>query len=76
MKRALELLTNNMVVSTDEMDDDTFIKHFNARHADKLPGLTSIIPSIDKQTLNMYRTFHGHLHRWLQMEMPHEHRDD
>jgi len=64
-----------MVVSANEMDDTTFIQHFNKRHADQLPGLTSILPIIDPQTLKMYRTFHEHLHRWLRMELPHEHRD-
>lgn len=63
-----------MVVSTEGMDDETFIAHFNKRHADQLPGLTCIMPGIDQRTLDMYRTFHGHLHRWLQMELPHAHR--
>ena len=64
-----------MVVSADNMDDETFVKHFNNRHADELPGLTAILPIIDPATLKLYRTFHGHLHHWLRMEMPHEHRD-
>lgn len=65
-----------MVVSPDEMDDDTFIKHFNARHADQLPGITSIIPCIDPGTLHTYRIFHDKLHEWSKptMELPHEHR--
>lgn len=76
MQQQAELPARNMVVSTDDMDDETFIKHFNARHADQLPGITSIIPCIDQETLNTYRTFHSHLHRWAEpiLEMPHEHR--
>lgn len=61
------------VVSAEDMDDETFIKHFNKRHADQLPGLVAILPSIDQETLLCYRLFHEHLHNWLRMEMPHEH---
>lgn len=61
------------VVSADSMSDRVFIKHFNHRHSDELPGLTAILPNIAADTLHMYRLFHDSLHRWLRMEFPHEH---
>lgn len=65
-----------LVVSADDMDDKTFIMHFNNRHADQLPGLPNgILPNIDEVTLTCYRDFHEALHRWqLEMEEPHEHK--
>lgn len=67
-----------VVVNADEMDDDTFLKHFAHRHADQLPGVSGFADTIYQQPelIETYRKFHDRLHTVLtpsMMERPHEH---
>lgn len=66
------------VVNTEDMDDDTFMLHFEKRHKDQLGGLPGFLPQIDVETLDCYRTFHDKIHELLEvfgMEHPHEHEE-
>lgn len=63
------------VVHPDDMSDEDFVRHFNARHPDQLGGLDGILLR-DELTINLYRNFHYWLHFWhlpSQMEQPHSH---
>lgn len=62
------------VVSADDMDDETFIKHFNYRHVGDLEGISRINVGLDDEILRMYRSFHDHVHNWLRRDIPHDHR--
>lgn len=66
-----------MVVNADDMDDETFVLHFEKRHADKLPNLNGFVHTAkrDPETIEMYRKFHDQLHRFYAMEERHEHDD-
>ena len=67
----------DMVVNADDMDDQIFIKHFNARHAGQLAGLSALGEyPLNDEMLELYRKFHDHLHNWLRIDMPHQHRAD
>lgn len=66
------------VVDADEMDDETFIKHFELRHPDQLPNLRRFVHTAkrDPVMIETYRKFHDRLHAILtpsMMENPHEH---
>jgi hypothetical protein len=51
------------------MDDDTFVKHLNARHLGDI-GLTSIKPGGE---MGYMRAFHKRIHEHGQGSLPHEH---
>lgn len=70
----VRLKPGQLVQSADDMDDATFIAHFNARHSDQLPGLEAMVENPGKDTIRVYRTFHNRIHDVLPMTMPHEHR--
>lgn len=64
------------VVNAEHMEDKDFIRHFNKRHRHQLGGLHAILPSVDEETIEMYREFHDKIHQWhlaSQLEHPHEH---
>lgn len=63
------------VVSADEMDDETFLLHFENRHHDQLPGLDGFVDTIFQQpeTISAYRTFHDRLHELRQVKERHDH---
>lgn len=60
------------VPDADEMDDATFILHFNKRHKDSLGGLAGLLPSIQPYVLSLYRAFHRRLHA-IRIDLDHEH---
>jgi hypothetical protein len=64
-----------VVVSADEMDDETFILHFERRHNDQMPNLDRFVHTAvnDPVTMSAYRTFHDQLHRFYAIEEQHEH---
>lgn len=67
-----------VVVSADEMDDETFLTHFETRHYDQLPGLKGFSDLIWKQPnlIETYRKFHEKIHELIvpgMMEEPHNH---
>lgn len=64
------------VVSADDMDDETFKKHFNYRHVDDLDGISKINVGMDDEILRMYRSFHDHIHRWFPGKFSHNHRQE
>lgn len=65
------------VVSADEMDDETFLLHFEKRHHEQLPGLTGFVDTIQQQpeVISAYRAFHDRLHELRQMKERHDHED-
>lgn len=65
-----------VVVNADDMDDETFIKHFEARHSDQMPNLQRFVHTArrDPDTVELYRKFHDRLHELFTMEERHEHR--
>ena len=64
--------TKQVVVSTIQMDDDVFIKHFEKRHADSLGGLRGFVTRTPGIIL-MYRMFHKRLHELRPFDYDHEH---
>jgi len=67
-----------LVVSADEMTDDTFLAHFQQRHFDQLPGLDGFVHTIYMQPelIETYRKFHDRIHNLFTLSMleePHEH---
>lgn len=59
------------VPNADDMDDETFVAHFEKRHADQMAGRTTL--RLDDELTEMYRTFHDRIHELLPMTTPHEH---
>lgn len=53
-----------IVVSADDMYDDDFVRHFELRHNDKLPGMDGILFPEDEATIRLYREFHHKLHEF------------
>jgi hypothetical protein len=64
-----------LVVPIDWMDDETFLIHFEKRHADALPGMDGFINNVHGSTVNSYRIFHDTIHRLLPLGEPHEHEE-
>lgn len=66
-----------LVVSADEMDNDTFILHFENRHKEQLPGMDGFVDTIYQQPdlIQAYRTFHDRLHELHNVKERHEHED-
>lgn len=58
-----------LVVLAEDMSDRDFTRHMNKRHRDSLGGLNRLWNS---SIIGMWRTFHGHLHRW-RIYKDHEH---
>lgn len=56
----------------DNMDDEIFRKHMNARHADSLGGLTELTPT-SARVIVIYRAFHRRLHD-VRVGLQHEHK--
>ncbi len=66
-------MSRTIVVHPDNMDQDTFQKHMNARHGDSLGGLSELkLTSV--QVLLCYRAFHNKLHEF-RPDLAHEHGD-
>lgn len=69
-------LDNPMVVNPDDMDDETFVKHYNARHADQLAGLAELgAYPLNDHMIGMWRIAHDHFHRWGRVGISHDHRE-
>lgn len=53
-----------VVADPDNMDNETFLKHFNARHV-PMAGLTRVIPSgiPGDEDEHLLRLYHDHVHR-------------
>lgn len=50
--------------SAEEMDDETFFKHYNARH---LPDISQVVPmryspTLSEGLIRAFRAFHGRCH--------------
>jgi predicted transcriptional regulator len=67
------------VRAVSEMDDETFIKHFNARHADSLVGSGGtgqlVAEHLSEAVMEPYRAFHRQLHR-TRIDLDHYHTGD
>jgi hypothetical protein len=61
------------IVATFEMDTETFVRHFNARHHESLSGQQGLPANIDYNVEQAYRAFHRRLHL---ERMPHYHDAD
>lgn len=69
----MAILERTLVAAAESMDDETFAKHMEKRHADSLGyiiGLKTVLG--DEMLVRMWRLFHGHLHRW-RVDLAHEH---
>lgn len=69
----MAILERVLVISIEDMDDETFVKHMEARHADSLGymmGLKTVLS--DHHLLRLWQLYHGHLHRW-RIDLKHEH---
>ena len=67
-----------MVVSVDDMDDETLIRHLESRHADDLRMSFQPDPDTGKRTLaapKEWRTYHQSMHRLYPRKYEHRHRD-
>jgi hypothetical protein len=62
----------DVVISADAMDDVTFAKHMNFRHADSLGGLKELDLRNRAHLAQMWRSFHNKLHEW-RVDLSHEH---
>lgn len=62
-----------LVQLADEMDDDIFIMHMNARHSESLGGLDAIW-FISEYVTECWRAFHWRLHS-LRVDLNHEHEE-
>jgi hypothetical protein len=65
--------TKRTVVSTGEMDDDTFIRHMNMRHSDSL-GYLGRLRYFSESVMSLWRVYHETLHR-LRIDLRHEHEE-
>lgn len=65
------------VVHPDDMDDETFLLHFEKRHHDQLPMMNTFVDTIYQQPdlIVAYRTFHNRLHELRQVQEKHDHED-
>jgi hypothetical protein len=64
------------VVPVEEMDDETLLRHFEARHADDLK--LKFPESGPERHLNdpkLWRTYHQTMHRLYPRKYEHSHRD-
>jgi len=50
-----------VVVTSEEMDDDTFFMHFNARHV-PLAGLSEVRSNVTEGVVKSMRQYHQHVH--------------
>ncbi len=65
-----------VVPAADDMDDDTFVLHFNKRHRDSLGGLTALrLQFLTPYVMECYRIFHERLHR-VRIDLNHKHADE
>ena len=67
------MLMKQIVCAEEEMDEDTFTKHMNARHSDSLGGLDSLWFA-DEDVHQCWRNFHWRIHE-LRIDLEHEHAD-
>lgn len=62
------------VPSIDDMDDDTFLKHMDKRHAHEvLAGPLSVHPDRNPSWVNPYRAFHDRVHEIESPATEHDH---
>lgn len=61
----------DLVRPSEEMNDDTFIKHMNHRHDDSLGGLKQLT-YVGKLVVVCWRAYHEQLHA-LRIDLEHEH---
>lgn len=72
----MKLKEGQKVVSIDDMDDETFVRHYNARHSDQLAGLVELgVYPLNAEMIGMYRMAHEHFHRSGRVETEHKHRE-
>jgi hypothetical protein len=62
--KVAEIPSGLLVINADEMYDDHFVKHFELRHKDQLPGIDRILLPEDDYTIVLYREFHQKLHEF------------
>jgi hypothetical protein len=63
----------DLVISADNMDDETFAKHMTHRHADSLGGLEELTFRSETDIMaGLWRSFHRRLHA-VRVGLPHEH---
>lgn len=68
-----------LVVCADGMSDEQFIKHFENRHRDQMPGVTRFVDTAkkDPRLIETYRKFHDRLHELsIVLREPHEHEQE
>ncbi len=64
-----------LVRSPDDMDNETFAKHMNTRHADSLGGLQRLALASNPSGLaDTWRAFHRRLHMF-RVDLDHYHSD-
>lgn len=57
----------------DDMDTETFCKHFSVRHPESLPEGFTLSPDMDEYVEECWRRFHERLHRLRLSSDPYEH---
>ena len=67
----IRTMSVQVVISSDNMDDETFQKHMSARHKESLGGMTEL-SSLPSNLVALYRRFHRKLHE-LRPELLHDH---
>jgi hypothetical protein len=63
------------VIAVAEMDDEIFVKHFNARHKDSIADMTNLPFPIDFGIWQLYVSFHYRLHN-TRVDLDHYHEED
>jgi hypothetical protein len=69
----MAILERALVRAIENMDDETFVKHMEARHGDSLGymiGLKTILS--DHHLLRLWQLYHMQLHRF-RIDLKHEH---
>jgi hypothetical protein len=65
-----------LIAPPSEMDDKTFVKHFNLRHTDALAGMGEIPHDAYADQVARYRAFHLQIHKGITPDFfaGHDHR--
>jgi hypothetical protein len=67
----MAILERALVTAAENMSDKIFAMHMRKRHPESI-GYIRTFPISDKTIMRMWRSFHGHLHRW-RIDIRHEH---
>jgi len=62
------------IASAEEMTNENFIRHMNARHNDSLGGMKELPDNMYEQQIYTYRAFHNRLHD-TRVGLAHYHND-